>query len=40
MKRHIPTSPFLIGGNEEGDKIYDAKQKSWKTNKDEQISLI
>ena len=40
MKKHIPTSPFLIGGNEEGDKIHDAKQKSWKTNKDEQISLI
>ena len=40
MKKHIPTSPFLIGGNEEGDKIHDAKQKSWKTNKSEQISLI
>ena len=40
MKKHIPTSPFLIGGNEEGDKIHDAKQKSWKINKDEQISLI
>ena len=40
MKKHIPTSPFLIGGNEEGDKITEAKQKSWKTNKSEQISLI
>ena len=40
MKKHIPTSPFLIGGNEEGDKIHDAKQKSWKTNRSEQISLI
>ena len=40
MKKHILTSPFLIGGNEEGDKITDAKQKSWKTNKSEQISLI
>ena len=40
MKNHIPTSPFLIGENEEGDKITEAKQKSWKTNKSEQISLI
>ena len=40
MKKHIPTSPFLIGGNEEGDKITEAKQKSWKTNKSEQISLL
>ena len=40
MKKHIPTSPFLIGGKEEGDKIHDAKQKSWKINIDEQISLI
>ncbi len=40
MKKNISTSPFLIGGNEEGDKIIEAKQKSWKTNKSEQISLI
>ena len=40
MKKHIPISPFLIGRNEEGDKITEAKQKSWKTNKSEQISLI
>ena len=40
MKKHIPTSPFLIGGNEKGDEIHNAKQKSWKINIDEQISLI
>ena len=39
MKRHIPTSPFLIGEIEAGDKITEAHQKSWiKT--DEQISFI
>ena len=40
IKKHNPNSPFLIGGNEEGDKITEANQKSWKTNKNEQISLI
>ena len=35
MKKHISTSPFLIGGNEEGDKIHDAKQRNRKTNRDE-----
>ncbi len=40
MKKHISTSPFLIGENEEGDKITEANQKSWKTNIIEQISLI
>jgi hypothetical protein len=40
MKRHIPTSPFLIGREEPGDKITEAKQKSWIKNDIEQISLI
>lgn len=40
MKKHNEKSPFLIGGNEDGDKIHDAKQKSWILNKNEQISLI
>ncbi len=40
MKRHNPNSPFLIGEPEAEDKITEAKQKSWKTNKDEQISFI
>ena len=39
MKKHIPTSAFLIGGNEEGDKIIEAKQKSW-LNIDNQISFL
>ena len=29
MKRHIETSPFLIGKEEPGDNITEAKQKSW-----------
>lgn len=29
MKKHILTSPFLIGNIEEDDKITEAKQKSW-----------
>ena len=29
MKRHIETSPFLIGKEEPGDKVTEAKQKSW-----------
>jgi DNA repair photolyase len=40
VKRHIPTSPFLIGREEPGDKITDAKQKSWKKDEIEQITLI
>ena len=40
MKKHNPKSPFLIGELEAEDKIHDAKQKSWKANEDEQISLI
>lgn len=38
-KIHNENSPFLIGGNEEGDKITEAKQKSWKI-KNEQISFL
>ena len=38
MKQHIPTSPFLIGKEEPGDKITDAKQKSW-IEEEEQIKL-
>lgn len=40
MKKHNEKSPFLIGGNEDGDKITEAKQKSWILNKSEQISFI
>lgn len=40
MKKHNEKSPFLIGGNEAGDKITEAKQKSWITNKNEQISFL
>ena len=40
MKKHIKTSPFLIGNEIPGDKITDATQKSWKINNHEQISLI
>ena len=29
MKKHIPTSPFLIGKEETGGKITEAHQKSW-----------
>lgn len=39
MKRHIPTSPFLIGKEEPDDKITVAKQKSWLAN-DEQVSFL
>ena len=39
VKKHIPTSPFLIGELEEDDKITKAKQKSW-LNEDNQISFI
>ena len=39
MKRHIETSPFLIGKEEPGDKITEAKQKSWIID-DRQISFI
>ena len=39
MKQHNENSPFLIGGHKEGDKITEAKQKSW-INEEEQISFI
>lgn len=39
-RRHIPTSPFLIGKEEAGDKVVEAKQKSWKTSQNEQISFL
>ena len=29
MRKHNPTSPFLLGGNMPGDVIHEAKQKSW-----------
>mgnify|MGYP004680576567 CR=1 FL=1 len=38
MKKHNENSPFLIGNIEIGDKITEAKQKSWIIN--EQISFI
>lgn len=31
---------ILIGGNEDGDKITEAKQRSWIINRNEQISFI
>lgn len=45
MKKHHPKSPFLIGGMEEGDKVTEAKQRSWIVTKNEmsnneQIRLI
>ena len=39
MKKHDDNSPFLIGRSEPGDKITEAKQKSWKI-ANEQISFI
>lgn len=39
IKKHIPTSPFLIGEEETGDKITEAKQQSW-IKIDNQISLM
>ena len=38
IKKHNENSPFLIGNIEIGDKITEAKQKSWIIN--EQISFI
>ena len=38
MRKHNVNSPFLIGGNEDGDKFTEAKQKSWKVD-DNQISF-
>lgn len=39
MKKHDDDSPFLIGRSEQGDKITEAKQKSWRI-ENEQISFI
>ena len=39
MKKHIPTSPFLIGTELVGDKITNAVHKSWRE-ENVQISLI
>lgn len=39
MKKHDNNSPFLIGRSELGDKITEAKQKSWRI-ENEQISFI
>lgn len=39
MKKHIPTSPFLIGKEQPGDKITEANQKSWII-ENRQISFI
>ena len=39
MKRHIETSPFLIGKEKPGDRITEAKQKSWIID-NRQISFI
>ena len=39
MKKHDDNSPFLIGRIEPGDKVTEAKQKSWKI-ENEQISFI
>lgn len=40
MKKHNENSPFVIGNNEIGDKITEAKQKSWIVSRNEQISFI
>ena len=40
MKKHNINSPFLIGDNETGDIIKEAKQKSWIVSENEQISFI
>lgn len=40
MKKHNEDSPFLIGNYESGDKITEAKQKTWITYQNEQISFI
>lgn len=39
MKKHDDNSPFLIGRSEPGDKITEAKQKSWRI-ENEQIRFI
>ena len=40
IKKHDEHSPFLIGHSEVGDKITEAKQKSWIVSKNKQISFI
>ena len=40
MKKHNENSPFLIGNSEVGDKITEAKQKSWIVSENKQISFI
>ena len=40
MKKHNENSPFLIGDVEAGDKITEAKQKSWIVSDNEQLSFI
>ena len=40
IKKHNENSPFLLGNNEAGDKITEAKQKSWIVSGNEQISFI
>jgi len=39
-KKHNEKSPFLIGEKEEGDKITQAKQKSWIISKNEQMTFL
>lgn len=40
MKKHNENSPFLIGGYEDGDKITEARQKSWVVDNNEQMTFI
>lgn len=40
MKKHNENSPFLIGVSEDGDRVTEAKQKSWIVSEYEQISFI
>ena len=40
MKKHDENSPFLIGGNENKDKITETNQKSWIINKNNQLSIF
>ena len=40
MKKHNENSPFLIGNSEVGDKLTEAKQKSWIVSENKQISFI
>jgi len=40
MKRHNENSPFLIGNNEKGDKITEAKQKSWIADGNKQLTFL